>query len=470
MALVLADRVQETTNTTGTGTLTLAGAASGYQSFSVIGNANTTYYTIVSGADWEVGIGTYTLSGTTLSRDTVLSSSASGAKITVAAGATVFCTYPANRSVYEDAVGVITNGDPLSYSDTGILAAFTSTTAGYNQTVLQNKDSGTTSSTNITVANNNATATTNFAEFGINSSGFTGSGAFNQPSYSYVASATTDLAIGTYGSNAIHFVVNSGATDAATISNAGLFTANNFASSSVAITGGTVNNASIGATTQSTGRFTNVTTNAGTASLAPITLTAGTNLTSAIAGSFEFDTANTIQYFTGNTTNGRGITPTTNVFRLTANGAATATTISPFFGTTSSIPLVANGVYEIDIECYFLKNTAGTLTWTLTNSAVVTNMNANFEMSPITGVATAGAAPLTGFLIAQTAAAAAFGATGSLTTAVNHWIKFKIILENASSTSIRLNVTNSAGTITPLRNSYWKAIRLPATNVSTYAA
>jgi hypothetical protein len=97
MALVLADRVQETTNTTGTGTLTLAGAVSGYQSFAVIGNANTTYYTISSGTDWEVGTGTYTSVGTTLSRDTVYSSSAAGAKITVAAGAIVFCDYPSNK-------------------------------------------------------------------------------------------------------------------------------------------------------------------------------------------------------------------------------------------------------------------------------------------------------------------------------------------------------------------------------------
>ena len=214
--------------------------------------------------------------------------------------------------------------------------------------------------------------------------------------------------------------------------------------------------------------YLNIKAGTATASTAPIKLTSGTNLTTAEAGAVEYDGA--VEYFTANTTNGRGLTPTTNIFRLTANGAATATTISPFFGTNSSIPLVANGIYEIEIECYFTKTTAGTLTWTLTNSAVVTNMNASFEMSPITGVATAGAAPLMGYLVAQTAAAAAFGATGSLTTGVNHWIKFNILLENASSTSIRLNVTNSAGTITPLRGSYWKATRLPATNNSTYAA
>jgi hypothetical protein len=103
MALVVKDRVQETSTTTGTGTITLAGAVSGFQAFSAIGNANTTYYAIVGGAEWEVGLGTYTLSGTTLSRDTVLSSS-TGSKVSFSAGTkNVFVTYPATDSVYQDA-------------------------------------------------------------------------------------------------------------------------------------------------------------------------------------------------------------------------------------------------------------------------------------------------------------------------------------------------------------------------------
>jgi hypothetical protein len=103
MALVVKDRVQETSTTTGTGTITLAGAVSGFQSFSAIGNANTTYYAIVGGTQWEVGLGTYTLSGTTLSRDTVLASS-TGSKLDLAAGTkNVFVTYPAAESVYQDA-------------------------------------------------------------------------------------------------------------------------------------------------------------------------------------------------------------------------------------------------------------------------------------------------------------------------------------------------------------------------------
>jgi len=108
MALVLADRVLETTTTAGSGTITLAGAEPGYQSFSAVGDGNQTYYTITADTAWEVGIGTYTASGTTLSRDTVLSSSASGAKVTFPAGVKkVFVTYPSEKSVNLDVSGNI---------------------------------------------------------------------------------------------------------------------------------------------------------------------------------------------------------------------------------------------------------------------------------------------------------------------------------------------------------------------------
>ena len=102
MALVLKDRVKETTTTTGTGTVTLAGAVTGYQAFSAIGDGNTTHYVIedANGTGWEVGIGTYTLSGTTLARTTVLASTNSDSQITLSSGThTVFCGYPAGKSV-----------------------------------------------------------------------------------------------------------------------------------------------------------------------------------------------------------------------------------------------------------------------------------------------------------------------------------------------------------------------------------
>ena len=119
MALVLADRVKETTTTTGTGTITLLGAVTGYQSFAAIGNANTTYYAIVGPTtEWEVGIGTYTSSGTTLSRDTVLASSNSGSLVNFSAGTKdVFCDYPAGRAV-QGGMGYIENIATISVSST----------------------------------------------------------------------------------------------------------------------------------------------------------------------------------------------------------------------------------------------------------------------------------------------------------------------------------------------------------------
>jgi len=143
MALALNDRVKETTTIVGTGTATLLGAALGYQSFAVIGNGNTTYYCIADqgGSNWEVGLGTYTASGTTLARTTVLSSSNAGALVVFPAGTKdVFCTYPSERSVHQDQT----------------LTAYVPQVAASNGLVLNNK----TVSTSYTIPTGyNATAT-----------------------------------------------------------------------------------------------------------------------------------------------------------------------------------------------------------------------------------------------------------------------------------------------------------------------
>jgi len=224
MALVVADRVQETSSTSGTGTLTLAGAVAGYTTFSAtIGNGNTTFYTIYDSTtyDWEVGIGT--VGAGTLARTTVLSNSlGTTAKISFAANTkSVFCTYPSERSLYYDASNVATIGEVLGYSDTGIIGSFASTTAGYNQVIIQNKSSATNASANINVSNDASTASSGYAELGINSSTFTGTGSFNIASGAYLASAGTDLTMGTYTAHNLHFVTNSSTTDAMTIFNSG---------------------------------------------------------------------------------------------------------------------------------------------------------------------------------------------------------------------------------------------------------
>ena len=143
MALVLADRVKETTTTTGTGTVTLLGAATGFQSFAAIGNANTTYYAIVgqTGSEWEVGIGTYTSSGTTLSRDTVLASSNSGSLVNLSAGTKdVFCDYPAKRAViggegYIENAGTVNTSSTINTSNNAISCGPVSVASGVVVTV-----------------------------------------------------------------------------------------------------------------------------------------------------------------------------------------------------------------------------------------------------------------------------------------------------------------------------------------------
>jgi len=131
MALVVNDRVKETSTTTGTGTLSLAGAVTGFETFVAgIGNSNTTYYTIVNedGA-FEVGIGTVTDAGTdTLSRSTILSSSNSDAAVNFAAGTKdVFCTLPASKAVILDSSGniVANNGSNLTNLNASNLASGT---------------------------------------------------------------------------------------------------------------------------------------------------------------------------------------------------------------------------------------------------------------------------------------------------------------------------------------------------------
>ena len=237
MALVLKDRVQEVSTTSGTGTLTLTGAVSGFQTFSTaIGNGNTTYYTIFDNTAyvWEVGIGT--VGAGTLARTTVLAnSSGTTSPISLAGNSVfVFVTYPAERSINYDADDVATIGEVLGYSDSGIIASFASTVAGYNQVVLQNKSTATNASTNFNVSNDAGTAGSNYAELGINSSTFTGSGSFNIAGASYVASASTDLTLGTYGAYNVHFVTNSSTTDAMTIFNNGGISLGGFANPGIA--------------------------------------------------------------------------------------------------------------------------------------------------------------------------------------------------------------------------------------------
>jgi hypothetical protein len=145
MALVLYDRVQQTGTSNTTVSFTLSGSVTGYQSFSVVGNGNTTFYGATdTNGNWEVGVGTYSTTGPTLTRTTILSSSNAGSAVTFSGIVTVFVTYPAGKSVNLDSSGNVSplgtiasgvwNGStiPVAYGGTGVTAS-----SGANSVMLR---------------------------------------------------------------------------------------------------------------------------------------------------------------------------------------------------------------------------------------------------------------------------------------------------------------------------------------------
>jgi hypothetical protein len=212
-----------------------------------------------------------------------------------------------------------------------------------------------------------------------------------------------------------------------------------------------------------------ITAPASTTTVANLNTPAGVLKTTPIAGDHDYDGA--ASYITNDVTGGRGFIPVTQYRRLTAAGS-TISTIANYFGATSNISLVASAFYEIDIYAFFLNTTSGTVVWTLTNSAQPTLQNIMYEMSPVTGiVAIPGTATmLSGQAVGDTTATLALPATGALTTAVNHYMHMKIWLQNGAGTSLKIQATKSAGTITPGVGSYYKVTRLPAANTGNGAA
>lgn len=244
MAFVLADRVKESTTSPGTGTATLLGAATGYQSFSSsIGANNTTYYVIAdqnNGANWEVGYGTIGAGGTTLARTTVLASSNSSSLVNFSSGTQdVWCDYTAKKAVFQDSngnvavtyntsgsgsIGSLNVGGSLnSVSDTGIIASFVGTSSTYVFTALQNKTTSATSYSSYALYNDLGTV---YGEIGMNSStylystaGFPNNALSTANAFFLEAGSGAELVLATYGSNGIHFLTNgnSGTVEAMTI-------------------------------------------------------------------------------------------------------------------------------------------------------------------------------------------------------------------------------------------------------------
>ena len=187
MALVVYDRIQQTGTANTTVSFTLSATTTGYQSFAVVGNGNTTYYSANDGTNWEVGLGTYSTTGPTLTRTTILSSSNSGAAVIFTGTVTVFCDYPAGKAVIQDSLGTATVPQIAtnSYTSTTPVLSFNasnspfasgaSVSSSYLQTVLQNKSGTAGASTNYVLSNDLGTDSTYYGEFGMNSSVYSAS-------------------------------------------------------------------------------------------------------------------------------------------------------------------------------------------------------------------------------------------------------------------------------------------------------
>jgi hypothetical protein len=200
MPLILADRVRDTTTTTGTGTVTLSGTApTGYQNFSVIGNGNTTYYTINAGSQWEVGIGTYSSTGPTLARNTVLESSNANALVNFSAGVKdVFVTYPSDEAVYQDGAVIAAGTAVLGVANGG---TGVTTSTGTGSVVLSN-------SPTLVTPTLGAASATSIAN---------GLGAVGTPSYTF----TGDLNTGMWSPAADTIAFSEGGVEAMRLDSAG---------------------------------------------------------------------------------------------------------------------------------------------------------------------------------------------------------------------------------------------------------
>ena len=340
MALVLADRVQETTATTGTGSLTLAGAVSGFQSFAVVGNGNTCYYTIVDGSAWEVGVGTYSTTGPTLARTTILSNSNGNVSpITLTAGSkSVFVTYPAGKSINLNESG---NASPLGTVSSGtwqgstIAAAYGGTgvtaSSGANSVVLrdanQNVDVNRLNQANTnTTAAGGTTALTAASTYSQTLNG-TGGQTFTMPDATTLATgvafvfnnnATGTLTLANYAATTIGTITPGGAVELVLLENSttgGTWDVHGFlpenvtwgtnalALGSTVITGGTWQGGTIGTAYGGTGLTTFTGANNAVYSTGASTLTAGT-LPFAAGGTGETTRQNAMDALAGAVTSG----------------------------------------------------------------------------------------------------------------------------------------------------------------------
>jgi hypothetical protein len=418
MALVVKDRVQELTTTSGTGTLTLSGAVPGYQTFSSsIGNGNTTFYTIYDNTAqaWEVGIGT--VGAGTLARTTVLSNSlGTTAKISFAGNSSfVFCTYPAEQSVNLDAsnnvsaLGTIASGTwqgttvAVAYGGTGVTASSGANSVmlrDANQNVAVNRLNQTSNTITASGGTTTLTAASAFSQILNGTGGQTfrlpdATTLTNTTTFEFNNNATGTLTIVDNASGPVGSVTSGGAAAIALLSNGTVggtwdvhayipenvtWGTNSLALGSTVITGGTWNGATITSGYGGTGLTTFTAANNALYSTAANTLAAGTLPSAAGGTSFATYTTGDIIYASATNTlsklaagtNGYVLTLASGVPSWATNNAATTRTVSNFTATASQTTFtVAYTVGLIDVYRNGVKLAAADYTATSGTSVIL---------------------------------------------------------------------------------------------------
>jgi hypothetical protein len=243
MALVVKDRVKEQTSTTGTSTLTLGGTTTGFQTFSVIGDGSTTYYAIVHQSldEWEVGLGTYTASGTTLSRDTILDSSNSGSAVNFSAGTKdVFVTYSADKAIYRDASGnvSVTFATSATNATNAVSATFATSATNATNAVSATFATSATNATNA-VSATFATSATN-ASYALSATNANFATSATEATTAITAVSATNASYALSATNANFATSATYATDAGNAVSATFAASATNATNAVNLAGGTV--------------------------------------------------------------------------------------------------------------------------------------------------------------------------------------------------------------------------------------
>jgi hypothetical protein len=511
MALVVADRVKETTTVTGTGGAGLLGAVTGYQSFSSgVGVGNSTYYCIAaqSGSEWEVGIGT--LAPGTLTRTTILASSNSGSPVSFSAGTKdIFCTYPAARSVNQDGALVIgafnspyTDGLVMDYvhpngrisvgaSDgiqfynngaggtllgsvsaggnwdlngslvvgTGAPIAATNplieaagNVNGYVQAYINNNSTGTDASADIACYPNNGTDTSGWIDMGITGSNY--------------ASATYPITLANEG-----YIFMSAPSGAGKTGNL-VYATDSTGSTNYHqwyVGGFGVAKASWQMQLSSTTLDLKVTLQpiAGTTTVAPLKFTSGTNLTTAAAGAMEYDGK---VFYGTHVANSRGTIPTEQFCCSTSTlTLGNNTTLQKVFNTSTNGALTVAAATTYFFECMLnlssMSGTSGNMGFSIVGAGTATFTSAGWQALGVDATTLTTAAAAGGSYSASQTATGNI-VTAQTGTAVTVLIKgiFRI---NAGGTIIpSVQLTNAAAAVVGV-NSWFKCTPVGTNTVTT---